>query len=262
MGIASAAYLIPIIWVLSTSFRTDLRMFEPDQWIPHPFTIQNYSRLFYFLPDFGRYVLNTAVIAVLSTAGLITSCSLAGYGLARFRFRGRGVLLFILLGTLMIPGQATLIPTFALFRRLGLLNTPWALIVPAFFGNAFATFFFRQFFMNIPKEIEEAAYLDGAGPLRTFISVIVPISAPAFVSLGTLTFVGAWNGFFIPSVFLQSQKQWVLSQALRTLTSQSQSEWGAIMAGVVLASLPMVIIYLLAQRYIIQGISFSGLTSG
>ncbi len=255
----AVVYTIPLIWVLSSSFRTELNMFDPSQWIPRPATLKNYDRLFDFLPEFNRYVWNTVVIASLSTAGQLVSCSLAGYALARYRFRGRSVILFVLIGTLMVPGQVTLIPTFVLFRHLGLLNTRWALIIPACFGSAYFTFFFRQFFMNIPRELEEAAYLDGAGRLRTFISVIVPVAKPTFISLGTLTFVSTWNGFFLPSVYLMSRKEWVLSQALRALTSQSHSEWGAIMAGVVLASLPMVLLYLVAQRYLIEGIMFSGL---
>lgn len=259
MASLAIIYMIPLIWVLSSSFRTELNMFNPNQWIPRPATLKNYYRLFEFLPDFSRYVSNTVIIASLSTIGQLVSCSLAGYALARYRFKGRGVILFVLIGTLMFPGQVTLIPTFVLFRHLGILNTRWALIIPACFGSAYFTFFFRQYFMNIPRELEEAAYLDGAGRLRTFISVIVPVARPAFISLGTLIFVSAWNGFFLPSVYLMSRKEWVLSQALRALTSQSHSEWGAIMAGVVLASLPMVLLYLVAQRYLIEGIMFSGL---
>lgn len=261
MGGVALVYMIPLIWVLSTSFRTSANMFNADQWIPHPFTFDHYTALFKYLPDLPRYVFNTALIATLSTVGQLVSCSLAGYALARFHFRGRTILLFALLATLMVPGQVTLIPLFVLYRKLSWINTPLALIVPTFFGNAFATFFFRQYFMNIPKELEEAAALDGAGPLRTFWSVIVPVARPAFVALGTITFVSAWNGFFLPSVFLQTQQNWILSQALRFLLGRTQSDWGAIMAGVVLSSLPMVVVYAFAQRYFVEGISFTGLSA-
>lgn len=261
MGCVAFIYLVPLIWVLSTSFRTSANMFRADQWIPNPLTFEHYTDLVKYLPDLGRYVFNTLLIATLSTVGQLVSCSLAGYALARFYFRGRTIILFALLATLMVPGQVTLIPLFVLYRNLGWINTPLALIVPTFFGNAFATFFFRQYFMNIPKELEEAAALDGAGTLRTFWSVIVPVARPAFVALGTITFVSAWNGFFLPSIFLQTQQNWMLSQALRFLLGRTQSDWGAIMAGVVISSLPMVVVYALAQRYFVEGISFTGLSA-
>jgi multiple sugar transport system permease protein len=165
-----------------------------------------------------------------------------------------------LLLTLMVPAQATLIPVYVLFRQIGWINTPWALIVPAFFGNAFATFFFRQFFMTIPRELEEAARVDGANRWRIYWSIIVPISRPAFMALGLLTFVASWNSFFINTVYLQTQDQWVLTQALQSLIGQYNSQYGEIMAGVVLMSLPIVVLYLFVQRHFIEGITFAGLT--
>jgi multiple sugar transport system permease protein len=251
--------IIPIVWVLSTSFRTDANLFDPQQWIPHPFTFAHYTGLFSALPDIGVYIVNTLRIAVLSTIGRLLSCSLAGYAFARLRFPGKNILFLIILFTLMIPSQATLIPQYALFAYVHWINTPWPLIVPSFFGNAFATLFFRQFFAGLPRELEEAALIDGAGRWRIFFSIIVPSSRPAFLALGLLTFVGQWNGFFTPSVFLQTENQWVLTQGLQSLIGLYNSQWGEIMAGVILMSLPMALLYILVQRYFVQGITFSGI---
>jgi len=255
----AAIDMIPIAWVLSTSFRIDKNLFDPHQWIPDPFTLQHYTGLFSSLPNAGVYLVNTLRVAGLSTVGRLVSCSLAGYAFARLRFPGRSFLFLVLLFTLMIPGQATLIPRYVLFSQIGWVNTPWPLIVPSFFGDAFATFFFRQFFMGIPRELEDAALIDGAGRLRIFVSIIIPVSKPAFLALGLLTFVGQWNGFFDASVYLQTENQWVLTQGLQSLIGLYNSQWGEIMAGVVLMSLPMAVLYILVQRAFVQGITFVGI---
>lgn len=256
--VLAIAYLVPLFWVLSVSLRTTNNLFAPGQFIPSPVTFDHYTKLFDYLPNFWRYVFNTLRIAGLATIGQLFSCSLAGYALARMTFPGRGVILVLLLGTLMVPGQVTIIPIYVLFRELHWINTPWAIIVPAFFGNAFATFFFRQFFMNIPREVEEAALLDGAGRFRMFWTISVPMAKPAFLALGALTFVGQWNGFFAPTIFLQTPEQWVLTQGLNSLLGRYQSQWGEIMAGVVLMSLPIIVVYAFIQRYLIEGVTFTG----
>ncbi len=253
------AYLVPLFWVLSVSLRTSGNLFAAGQFIPNPVTLDHYRKLFDFLPDIWRYAFNTLRIAILATIGQVLSCSLAGYALARLQFPGRGVILVLLLLTLMVPGQVTIIPIYVLFRELQWINTPWAIVVPAFFGNAFATFFFRQFFMNIPREVEEAALLDGAGRFRIFWNIAAPMAKPAFLALGALTFVGQWNGFFAPTIFLQTQDQWVLTQGLDSLLGRYQSQWGEIMAGVVLMSLPIIIVYAFIQRYLIEGVTFTGI---
>lgn len=251
-------YLIPLLWVLATSLKTNANLFNANQILPDPVTFDHYRKLFDYLPDFWRYVWNTFRIAGLSTVGQLLSCSMAGYALARLRFPGRGLVLVVLLLTLMVPGQVTIIPIYVLFRELQWINTPWALIVPSFFGNAFATFFFRQFFVNIPKEVEEAAILDGANRFRLYWNIAVPMAKPAFLALGALTFVGQWNGFFAPTIFLQTPDQWVLTQALNSLLGRYLSQWGEVMAGVVLMSLPMIILYAFIQRYLIEGVTFNG----
>lgn len=261
MIVVIVAYIFPVVWALSMSFRDNKHMFDADQLIPHPFTFVHYQNLFAILPDFGLYLFNTVVIAVIGTLGTLISSSLAGYAMARFRFPGRGVLLIVLLLTLMVPAQATLIPQYLVFRDLGWVNTSLPIIVPLLFGSAFASFFFRQFYLTLPLELEDAASIDGAGPWKTFGLVIVPLSGPAYLALGLLTFVGLWNSFFVNSIYLSSQDSWVLTQALQSLVGQYNSQYGEIMAGVVLVSVPIVVAYLVFQRWIVRGIAMSGLAN-
>lgn len=261
MTVMVLAYIFPALWAVSMSFRTDENMFAADQLIPHPVTLQHYARLFEALPGLGQYFLNTVVIAVLGTAGTLLSSSLAGYALARFQFPGRGVLLATLLLTLMVPVHATLIPQYVVFRELGWLNSALPIIVPLLFGTPFASFFFRQYFLTLPRELEDAAAIDGAGPWRTFFRIMAPLAGPAYLALGLLTFVSLWNSFFINSIYLAKQSSWVLTQALQSLIGRYTAQYGAIMAGVTLVSLPILIGYLVFQRWIVRGVSMTGLAN-
>lgn len=261
MVVMVAAYIFPVVWAFSMSLRTDKNMFAADQLIPRPVTLIHYQRLLEMFPDLWRYFGNTLVIALVGTAGTLLSSSLAGYALARFRFPGRGPLLMTLLLTLMVPAQTTLIPQFVIFRELGWLNSPLPIIVPMLFGTAFASFFFRQFFLTLPNELEDAAAIDGAGPWRTFFQIIVPLAGPAYIALGTLTFVQLWNSFYLNAVYLTSQENWVLTQALQSMVGRYNSQYGEIMAGVTLISLPVIACYLVAQRWIVRGIAMSGLAN-
>ena len=257
--LAAIIYLVPLTFVLSSSLRTDANMYDPSQWMPMPLTWGHYANLFETLPLLPRYVWNTVFIAGLSTAGTVVSSALAGYGLARFRFPGNRIMLMGLLLTLMIPPQVTLVPLYSGFRALDLVNTPWPIIIPALFGTPFVTFFFRQYFVSLPTEFDEAARMDGASWWQVFWKIVVPLSRPAFVTMVVLTLIQQWNGYFWPSVYLKSPEQWVLSQAMVSLTGQYASRQGEIMAGIILMSLPMVLLFIVAQRYIVQGIAASGI---
>jgi multiple sugar transport system permease protein len=255
------AYVFPALWAVSMSLRTDENMFKADQLIPNPITFEHYANLFATMPELWRYFGNTLVIAVLGTAGTLLSSSLAGYALARFRFPGRGPLLLTLLLTLMVPVQATLIPQYVVFRELGWMDSPYPIIVPMLFGTAFASFFFRQFFLSLPRELEGAAAVDGAGPWRTFFSVIAPLAGPAYLAMGLLTFVGLWNSFYVNSIYLTSQENWVLTQALQSLVGRYSTQYGEIMAGVTIVSLPVIVAYVIFQRWIVRGIAMTGLAN-
>ena len=257
--ILAALYLVPVFWIISVSLRLPVNTFNADQWIPHPVTFFGYFEgMQKYVPDLLKYIWNTARIAILCTIGQVASCTLAGYALARFNFPGRNILLFLLLATLMVPAQTTLVPLFVMFRMVGLANTPWPIIIPAFAGNAVGTFMFRQFFLGIPKDIEEAATVDGAGPYRTFWSIILPLAKPVIASWTVISFSFSWNGFFLATFYLQSQDQWVLTQVLRALIyGRTDTQWTIIMALVVIMSLPVVVLYAFTQRYFQQGLAFS-----
>lgn len=261
MIVVTFAYVFPALLAVSMSLRTDQNMFQASQLIPHPVTFAHYADLFRALPDLWRYFVNTLVISVAGTAGTLLSSSLAGYALARFRFPGRGALLVTMLATLMVPVHATLIPQYVIFRDLGWLNTPLPIVVPLLFGTPFASFFFRQYFLTLPNELEDAAAIDGAGPWRTFFRIIVPLSGPAYMAIGLLTFVSLWNSYFVNSIYLARQDSWVLTQALQSLIGRYQTDYGAIMAGVTLVSLPILVGYLIFQRRIVHGISMTGLAN-
>lgn len=252
-------YLVPVFWIVSVSLRLPVNAFNADQWIPHPITFFGYLEgMQKYVPDLLKYIGNTSRIAVLSTIGQVMSCTLAGYALARFKFPGRNILLFVLLATLMVPAQTTLVPLFVMFRMVGLANTPWPIIIPAFAGNAVGTFMFRQFFLGIPNDLEEAATVDGAGPYRTFWSIILPLAKPVIASWTIISFSFSWNGFFLATFYLQSQDQWVLTQVLRALIyGRTDTQWTIIMALVVIMSLPVVLLYTFTQRYFQQGLAFS-----
>ena len=261
MIVITVAYIFPVLLAVSMSLRTDANMFQPGQIFPHPITLDHYGSLFDALPGLWRYLLNTVVIAVLGTAGTLLSSSLAGYALARFAFPGRGPLLVTMLATLMVPVHATLIPQYVIFRDLGWLNSPLPIVVPLLFGTPFATFFFRQYFLTLPNELEDAAAIDGAGPWRTFFRIIVPVSGPAYMAIGLLSFVSLWNSYFVNSIYLARQDSWVLTQALQSLIGRYQTDYGAIMAGVTVVSLPVLVGYLIFQRRIVHGISMTGLAN-
>ncbi|WP_185443728.1 carbohydrate ABC transporter permease [Kribbella qitaiheensis] len=261
MTVLVILYILPVLWAVSMSLRTDAHMFDADQLIPHPITFDHYANLLAILPDFGRYVGNTVLIAVVGTAGTLLSSSLAGYALARFTFPGQRALLMVILLTLMVPAQVTLIPQYVIFRNLGWIDTPLPIIVPMLFGSALPTFFFRQFFLTLPQELEDAAAVDGAGRWRTFFAVMAPLAGPAYLAMGLLTFVQLWNSFFVNSIYLQDQSQWVLTQALQSLVGRYNSQYGEIMAGVTLVSLPIVVGYIFVQRWVVRGIAFSGVAN-
>lgn len=258
VGAALVVQLAPVAWVASTSFRTNANLHNPAQWIPNPATLEHYSNLFVLLPMMGRYIGNTVRLSGLVTLGTLLSCSMAGYALARLRFVGRQSLLMVLLMTMMVPAQVTLVPLYVLFRHLGWINTPLPLIVPAFFGSAYSTFFFRQFFLSIPREIEDAAFVDGATRWHVYGRIVLPMSKPALTTMGVLSFAGSWNSLFGPNIYLQKQTEWVITQGLVRLSSEWVSQWGEVTAGIVLMSLPMVVLYALGQHYFSEGITFTG----
>ncbi len=255
---ASICFVIPLLWLISSALKSSNEIFVfPQVWIPHPLRWGNFVKAMTALP-FGTYSLNTLLIAVGSTVGNMFSSALVAYGFTRFRFPGRNVLFLVMLATLMIPGQILLVPQFILYYHLGWVNTFLPLIVPAYFGSAFFIFMLRQFFMNIPLELSEAAYIDGANEWTIFARVYLPLSKPALTAVAVFSFQGAWNDFLGPLIYLNSNRLFTLQLGLTQFQGLFQSQWNYIMAASAVIMAPMIVIFFAAQRYFIQGIVTTG----
>jgi multiple sugar transport system permease protein len=248
--------LLPILWALSGSLKKEPEVTEPALFPVHP-QWSNYGEVFRLMP-FWRMFVNTVFYGGCVTAGQVFFCSLAGYAFARLRFKGREVLFIAYLGTLMVPLTVTVIPQFILMRIFGWTDTPWSMIVPGLFGSAFGTYLMRQFFRTIPKELEEAAILDGCSPWQVYWRVLLPQTRPAVMVLAVLTWVSVWNDFLWPLLMIQRDSISPLTLGLVHLQGEYVSKWPVLMAASMLILLPLVIIYAVAQRAFIRGIALSG----
>lgn len=250
----------PLLWMLSTSFKLPTEaLVLPPQLIPSPFTLESYKGLFTndILP-FGRFIFNSVYIAALVVLGRLIVCALGAYGFARLEFPGRDLAFAMLLASLMIPDMLAVIPLYSAYARIGWIDTHWPLIIPPIVANTFGTFLLRQFFMTIPKDYEEAALIDGASHLEIFWRIMVPLAKPALATVGVLTFISSWNDFFIPLVFLSSIEKFTLPVGLAFYQGELSTDYTSLMAGSVLAIVPTLGIYVLAQRYFTQGVVMSG----
>jgi ABC-type glycerol-3-phosphate transport system permease component len=252
-------FLLPIFWALSSSFKPDYQVLElPPRWLPNPFRWQNYPEALTYIPV-GRYTLNTLVIALLAITGNIISCTLVAYGFARLRAPGKNVLFVIMLSTMMLVDPVRIIPMYIEFDAVGWIDSIKPLVVPAFFGSPFYIFLLRQFFMGIPRELEDAALIDGANRLQILWRIIVPLSKPALAAIAIFNFQGVWNDFLPPLIFLHDQSKFTIALGLNFFRSSYDVHWGYLMAASLVAMLPMVIVFFLAQKQFIEGISFSGI---
>lgn len=256
--IASAlAMVAPFCWQLITSLKSlSSATSVPPSLLPEG-RWDNYSRVFDVIP-FGQQFLNTVLMAGLRTIGQVLFCSMAAYAFARLRFPGRTVLFGILLSVLMVPPQLFIIPQYQIMSSLGWLNSLQALVVPGLF-SAFGVFLLRQFFLGLPKELEEAAAIDGAGPVRIYWSIVLPLARPGLVALSLLVLLWSWNDLFWPLVVNTDPGKMTLSAGLASLQGQFQTDYPVLMAGSLLASLPIIAIFTLLQRQFIQGIATSGI---
>ena len=257
----SLLFLFPLFWMATSALKIESQIFKwPPQWIPNPIQWSNFQDAFSnpLLP-FGRFITNTLIIEVGVLTGRLISCTLVAYGFARLNAPGKNFLFGLLLATLLLPNVAILIPQYILFYRLGWVNTFLPLIVPAWFGNAYAIFLMRQFFMTIPRELEEAAVIDGASTLRIIWSVIVPLSIPVLSVIAILTFKDTWNEFLNPLLYLREPSMYTVSVGLAYFNGQFDVEMNLLMAASVTLMLPIVILFILAQRSFVEGISLTGL---
>lgn len=250
--------VLPFVWMISSSLKTLEEVAQlPIRWIPETFRFSNYAEVFSVIP-MARFLLNTLFIASTITVLAIISSSLAAYAFARIEFKGRNVLFFLFLTTLMVPQQVTMIPNFILMKYFGWLNTYWALIVPSVF-TAFGVFMMRQFFLSIPKELEEAAKIDGCNRFRIYWSIMLPLAKPALVTLAIFTFLHEWNSFLWPLIVIDDINLQPIQVGLRTFQGEFGTSWHLMMAGALVAELPILLFYIFCQRYIIEGIATSGI---
>lgn len=252
--------LFPLAWMLSASIKPKSEIFSfPPTWIPSVPLFSNYPKGLETM-KFGMALTNTLLIAIPSVIGQAVSCSLVGYGLARFRFPGRNALFILVLATLMLPNQVTLIPTYILFSYLGMVDTFWPFWLPAWLATSgFNIFLFRQFFMTISPEIEDAARIDGAGSFDIFWRVFLPLSKPVFATVILFAFVYYWNDFFGPLIYLPSTEHKTLQLMLMNFQQFYTTDWGPMMAAMVVIIIPPLLIFFFAQRLFIQGVVFTGI---
>ena len=255
----SVAFALPFIWMLSTSLKADRQIFSwPPIWIPNPIVWGNYPAVFIYAP-LHIYFFNTLLIATAQVFGAVLTCSLAAYGFSRLRAPGRDKIFMVMVSQMMIPGIVTLVPLYILFAKMNWIDTFYPLTVPALLGSPFYIFMLRQFFMTIPMELEEAALMDGAGRLHIWWAIVMPLAKPALATVAIFAFMGAWNDFTGPLIFLNSQSKFTLALGLQSFMFGYSTMWGPLMAASTLMVLPILLIFFLAQKYFIQGIALTGL---
>jgi multiple sugar transport system permease protein len=259
LAVVVGLYLFPFAVVLTTSLKPPEEIFSlppslgADRW-----TLANYQEALSAMP-FGRYLFNTALIAGLSVGGELLVAPLVAYSLAKIRWRHRDVLFVLILATMMLPPQVTMIPVYILWARMGLTGSYIPLIVPHFFGLAFFIFMLRQFFRGIPDDLLDAARVEGASELRVYWHIVLPLAKPALVTVAIFTFVWSWTDFLLPLIYIDDPEQYTLSIGLYSFFSEHGVEWGALMAASVLMSLPLILVFLVGQRQFLRGISLTGI---
>ena len=255
--IIGVVMVIPFLWMLSTSLKEQYDAVKiPPVWIPPVPQWDNYVKLFTEQPML-QFMLNTLKIVFFVVIGQLFFSSLAAYSFARIPFKGRSVVFFFYIGTLMVPGQVTMIPTYLMFAKAGLTDNHLALILPAFF-SAFGVFLLRQFFMSLPKELEEAAEIDGCNPFTTYWRIMLTLVVPAMLTLGVFTLMNTWNDYMGPLIYLSTPEKFTMTLGIAYFKGVYTTQWNLVMAGSIVSVVPILIAYLCAQKYFIEGIAFSG----
>jgi multiple sugar transport system permease protein len=259
--LVAVIFLLPFYWLINSSLKTpDQVLANPPVWFPKPVMWRNYVDVLNTSGfPFFRLLRNTVFYAGVATFGMLLSCSFVAYGFARLEFWGRDTLFAITLATMMLPGIVTLIPTYLLFRWLGWVGSYAPLIIPHFFGNAFNIFLLRQFFLTLPWELSDAARVDGAGELRIYWQIMLPLVRPALLVAGVFQFMGLWNDFMGPLIYLDSVQEYPLVMGLAAFRTRFDVEWNLMLAASLLTTAPLIVIFFIAQRYIIEGVTLTGL---
>ncbi|MBB3129983.1 multiple sugar transport system permease protein [Paenibacillus rhizosphaerae] len=257
--IGACIMALPFVWMLLSSLKDLSQVFiVPPKWIPDPFVWSNFKTSLTALP-FGRAYFNSFYINVIVVASQLFTCSMAAYAFAKIRFPFREPLFVLFLATMMVPGQVTIIPLYLMMKSIGWLDSHLSIIVPAALFNAFGVFLLRQFFRGIPKEMEEAAIVDGANRWTIYARIMLPLVKPALSALGIFTFLGMWNSFFYPLIFLNTPEKFTVPMMLNLYRGMYSTDWTLMMAGASIALIPVLIVYIIGQRYIIEGVTLSGI---
>ena len=259
LAIGALFFVVPLVFMLSTSLKAMRQIAQfPPQLIPDPVIWLNYPDVFLYAP-MHKYFFNTMFIVIPSIAGAVFTSSLAAYAFARLRAPGKNFIFMILLSTMMLPSAVTLVPTYILFAKLGWVGGFKPLVIPALMGSAFFVFLMRQFFLTIPRELEDAALMDGCSRLRIYGSIVLPLAKPVLATVTIFAFMGAWNEFFRPLIYLGNQDQYTLSLGLRVFVEAHRAEWGLMMAASTMMVMPVIVIFFLAQKHFVQGITLTGI---
>lgn len=258
LAIGAVVVLLPLVWMVSTSLKSDAEVMINPSFIPRDWDFANYSRAWNAM-NFPLLTRNSLIITVSCLVGTLVSNTLIAYGFSKIRFKGREIIFLAVLGTMMIPGMVTMIPTYVLFSWFGWVGTYLPLIVPAFFGSAYYIFLLRQFFLGIPMTYNEAAKIEGAGDLTILTRIIVPMAKPVLTTIAVFEFNAKWNDYFSPMLYLDNEKLYTLQLGLRSFRGTSGVEWQKFMAASLLVLLPTIIIYACLQKYIIQGVAIGGI---
>jgi multiple sugar transport system permease protein len=250
-------FTLPFLWLVMASLKPPADIFAPG-WIPRDWTTENYEHLFQNA-DVARWLWNSTQIAILGVVSVVFSSSLVAYGFARLRFRGRNKLFALVIATYMVPTAVTMVPTFLVWNELGLVGTFFPLWAGNLFGSAFYIFMLRQFLMSIPQDLMDAARVDGAGYLRIYWNIMLPLIKPALAAVAIFEFQAKWNDFMAPLIYLNRTSQYTMSLGLGTFKTEYETQWPLIMAASVIFTLPMVILFFLAQRYFLESMTHTGL---
>lgn len=251
--------LLPLAWMVSTSLKSRDEVFAyPPQWIPEVLRWDNYSSLWADFPYFNLWIVNSFKIVGLIVLGQLIVCSMSAYAFARLDFPGRDLIFYLYLGSMLIPDMVNIIPTYVIFLKIGWIDTHQALIVPGL-ASAIGIFMLRQFFLTIPRELEDAARVDGAGYWRIYRDIIIPLSGPAMATLAVFLFIWNWGDFFSPLVLMNSPPNFTITLGMAFLNDSRSTDWERLMAGNVISLLPLLLVYMLAQKRIVEGIATTGL---
>ncbi len=261
LTLGALVVMVPFYWMIATSLKAQGNLYlYPPQWIPDPFVWSNYREVWDAVP-FATFAKNTAVIVTLVMIGTLLSCSFSAYGFARLRAPGRDFIFLIVLATMMLPGAVTLVPTYIAFNKLGWINSILPLVVPSFFGAPFYIFMLRQFYLSIPKEIEESGRIDGASAFRIWWDLMLPLTKPALATVAVFTFFATYNDFFGPLIYLNSESKQTIAVGLSYFTGSRNvgPQMHLLMAMTLMATIPSLIVFIFAQRFFVQSIVTTGL---